>query len=106
MSSSDTIALVGLTLGVLSFIGGFALWYRGAIEKRYAAERAFGHIKRNQEQLAANLEVLSRDFDDQIHNLQGELKEIKAYSLSLSQRFEVILTRLEAQSGIFGRRPE
>lgn len=51
-------------IGVSGFLGGLLLWYRGAIEKRYAADRDFAHLRRNQEQLLQNLAVLSDEIDE------------------------------------------
>lgn len=56
--------------------------------KKYAAERDFAHLRRNQEQMLKNIEVLIKDFDeraDSEHNalwqkfeaLHRELLEIK-----------------------------
>jgi hypothetical protein len=104
MNTSDLISLLGLGMGLTSFLGGLVLWYKGAIEKRYAAQRDFGHLKRNQEQLASSLETVAKDFDHQLDILRSDTKEIKAYTLTLSQRFETILTRLDAQSGILNQR--
>jgi uncharacterized protein YcbK (DUF882 family) len=59
-----------------------------AVKKEYAAERDFAHLRRNQEQLIQNIDVLAKDFDersDREHNelwqkfeaLHRELAEIK-----------------------------
>lgn len=104
MNHSELISLIGVILGCLSFCGGFILWWKGSIEKRYAAQRDFGHLKRNQEQLISNLAHTAEKQESELVEIRSDLKEIKALSLSLSQRFELILVRLESQSGIFGKR--
>lgn len=108
MSYSDWISLGGLSIGILSLLGGFVLWYKGSVEKRYAAERDFNHLRRSQEQLGNAIAAIDTFLDDRLDEQRGELKEIKALCLSLSQRFEIILTRLESNSAIFARkkRPE
>jgi hypothetical protein len=108
MSYSDWISVGGLSIGILSLLGGFFLWYKGSVEKRYAAERDFAHLRRNQEQISNGLAAIDKFLDDRLDEQRGELKEIKALCLSLSQRFEIILTRLESNSAIFARkkRPE
>ncbi len=104
MTVSDWTSLGGLLLGILSLLAGFFMWYRGAVEKSYAAQRDFGHIRRNQEQMLSAIDQLESEWDDRLQAQQAELKEIKAYVFSLSQRFEVILARLDANSGIFASR--
>ncbi len=104
MAFSDWISLGGLSIGILSLLGGFFLWYKGSVEKRYAAERDFAHLRRNQEQISNALATIDKFLDDKLDEQRGELKEIKAHCLALSQRFEVILTRLEVNSGIFATR--
>lgn len=59
-----------------------------AAKKEYAAERDFAHLRRNQEQMIQNLDLLTREFDersDREHNevwqkfeaLHRELAEVK-----------------------------
>jgi hypothetical protein len=102
---NELTGLIGVVLGVISMIGGFFLWYRGAVVKRYAAERDFNHLRRNQEQMIANLSALLKEDDRRFDTVDDELKEIKVLTLGLTQRFEIILTRLESNSGIYERRP-
>lgn len=104
MNYSDWISLGGLSIGILSLLAGFFLWYKGSVEKRYAAERDFAHLRRNQEQLGDAIAAIDKFLDDRLDEQRVEMKEIKAYCLSLSQRFEIILTRLEANSAIFARK--
>lgn len=65
--------------------------------KKYAAERDFAHLRRNQEQMLKNIEVLIEDFDeraDKEHNelwqkfeaLHRELLEIKSLISGLRHR--------------------
>jgi hypothetical protein len=51
MNMDDWIGLTGLVLGLVSFFGGGLMWYRGSVVKSYAANRAFEHLRRNQEQM-------------------------------------------------------
>lgn len=104
MSYSDWISLGGLSIGILSLLAGFFLWYKGSVEKRYAAERDFQHLRRNQEQMADAISSIDKFLDDRLDEQRGELKEIKSLCISVSQRFEIILTRLESNSAIFGRK--
>lgn len=58
------LPLVATTLGVVSSIGGFLLYYNGSVRKRYAAERDFNHLLRNQENIVQLLKLLDDSLDD------------------------------------------
>lgn len=77
--------LVSLTLGLLGFLSGLILWYRGAIEKRYAAERDFGHLKRNQEQMAQALGIIDDELADLIKVVRDVAEQGQEYSRKLEQ---------------------
>lgn len=68
----DAIALlpmVSLLLGLVSTVGGFFLYYSGSVRKRYAAERDFQHLLRNQESIVQMLIAL----DDGVSDLRVEV---------------------------------
>lgn len=85
---------------IIGFITSALLYYKTRVEKSYAAERDFNHIKRNLEQLSQHLNLVSEESDE----LRSEIREIKSIVTAFSQRLDSILIRLETQSGIFGRR--
>lgn len=62
-TAGDLIALGGLTLATITTVVGAILWYANAEEKKYAAERDFAHIRRNQEQMQQGLNTLLNEFD-------------------------------------------
>lgn len=64
-------------ISISSLFGGLILWYRGSVEKRYAAERAFNHLKRNYEQLTANLTTLGQQEDDRFDGIRLRLNNIE-----------------------------
>lgn len=88
-------SIISLVVGLVSLTGGFLLWYRGAVEKRYAAERAFSHIRADLSAISTHLNQHAEEVDEGMLNLRLELKELKSLSLAQSQRFEAILARLE-----------
>lgn len=103
MNINTVSTLVSLTLGLLGFLSGLILWYRGSVEKRYAAERDFGHLRRNQEQQSQALAIV----DDCL----AELSKLSANQLTLLQeidrRLELIdrqLIQLDTQQ--YRRRPD
>ena len=66
------LPLVATTLGVVSSIGGFLLYYNGSVRKRYAAERDFQHLLRNQENISQHLIQL----DDSLNDIRTELARL------------------------------
>jgi|GEM_PF-4155838 hypothetical protein len=81
-------AICSTILGVSGLVFGWLSWYRGAIEKRYAAERAFTHIRANQETLVTAL----KQQDETIESIKELLNE-RFYQLNTG------LTRLEVSMG-------
>lgn len=63
------IPIFAFSLGLLTSLATFYLWLSNSVRKRYAAERDFEHIKRNQEAVTQLLGQL----DDDIKDLRTEL---------------------------------
>jgi len=74
-------------IGVVTFLGGTLAWYSGAIEKRYAAQRDFGHLKRNQENISREVGELFKEQDRRFDQLEKENAEIKSLLMSALTRF-------------------
>lgn len=68
------LPLVATFLGVVSTIGGFLLYYNSSVRKRYAAERDFQHLKKNQEQMGQ----LLLQIDDSLNDIRTELARLTA----------------------------
>lgn len=52
--------------GITGAIGGIltaARWYADSEKKKYAAERDFAHLKRNQEQLSESLKMIGEEVE-------------------------------------------
>lgn len=77
---------VSLALGVASFVGGLALWHKGSVEKSYAAQRDFAHLKRQYEQMTQIMVDRSRELDKRLDNLEADLRDIKSF-------LQILLTR-------------
>lgn len=105
-------------MGLSSFIGGGILWYKGAVEKQYASQRDFQHIRRNQEQLqqavtiaSDELEAISndvrstfqstKDLDIKVAAISSNLTETKALVLAITNRMEGIAARVDSATGGF-----
>lgn len=63
----------GDIIAVLTFLGGALMWYRGAVEKSYAAKRDFGHLKNNLATMNANLDTLLTDVDQKFEENHKEV---------------------------------
>ncbi|MBD2416093.1 hypothetical protein FACHB389_35550 [Nostoc calcicola FACHB-389] len=84
-TASDLIALGGLILATVTTVMGGVLWYANAEKKKYAAERDFAHIRRNQEQMQQGLNNLLHELDRRFDVVERDILEIKA-SLKLPKR--------------------
>lgn len=72
------IALIGCFIG----IGGaaaavFARW-RASIEKGYAAQRDFQHLRRNQEQISQGIAQIDKDLDARLDRLDLGINRIES----------------------------
>ena len=83
MSIENLKTLIGLLIGLFSFLSGAALWYKGSIEKKYAAERDFAHLRRNQEQIASGIVAVNDEIDERFHAMNLELVQIKALLMAV-----------------------
>ena len=66
------IAILTFLAGAGSAVLGMLRWFATAEKKKYAAEREFGHLKRNQEQMQQTLKSLSDDFDEMSADLKTQ----------------------------------
>lgn len=67
MSQSGFLSLVPIlafSLGLLTSLATFYIWLSQSVRKRYAAEREFEHVKRNQEQIHSLLITIDDDLKD------------------------------------------
>jgi uncharacterized protein YoxC len=105
-------------MGLSGFVGGAILWYRGSVEKQYASQRDFQHIRRNQEQiqqaaklLADDLETTShevrsiyentKDLEIKVSNINSNLTETKALVLAITNRMEGIAAKIDSSTSGF-----
>lgn len=76
-------------IGILTFIGGLIAWYRGAVQKEYASQRDWEHVKNNQKQLVENLNFIFKEIDERFDKIveyqdnrfdkiDGQLIEVKS----------------------------
>lgn len=81
------VEYIGITIGILTFIGGLLAWYKGAVEKDYASKRDWGHVKNSQQQLSQNVGFLFKDMDARFDRVDAQLLELKGmFYASLSRQ--------------------
>ncbi|MEL6605361.1 MAG: hypothetical protein AAFP20_19280 [Cyanobacteria bacterium J06614_10] len=69
---------IPLVMGLLSFIGGVAAWYKAEVRRRYGAERDTNHLKTAYEGLATNVGHLDQMLDQRLDAIQREHMELKS----------------------------
>lgn len=97
-----SLEVIATLLGILSIVAGGVSWYRSSVQKNYAAERDFAHIRRNYEQAQQALNSLQED-NDRVREI---LIEMKSLMLAMSNRMEGIAARLDSSTGGWSRRNE
>lgn len=73
------LALAGFLLGLLTSILGALAWYGSSVQKKYAAERDFQHLKNNYAQLAANQGVILsnlQETNEKLGDIHTELADL------------------------------
>lgn len=78
-----TLELLAVVVSLLTFAGGVIAWYSASVQKRYASQRDFEHLKRNYEQLASNQNEIVKDLDKGFDSLILELKEVKGLQTAI-----------------------
>lgn len=73
----DLASILSISMGLFSFLAGALLWYKGSVEKRYAAQRDFGHLKNSYNQLSRALETLVKEQDERFDQIDDSVKELK-----------------------------
>ena len=68
------VAIAACTL--IGLISSALLWYAGKVEKSYAAQREFGHLKKSLEQLNENISELFKEQEEQLLLLQRQQERI------------------------------
>lgn len=68
MSLETAAALIG----IFTFIGGLIAWYKGAVQREYASQRDWEHVKNSQRQLVENLNFIFKELEEKIDELRKE----------------------------------
>lgn len=70
--------LISGILGILTFSVGCLAYYKSSVEKGYASQRDWGHVKNNQLQIVENLKVIDEELDSRFDAMNIQIVEIKA----------------------------
>ncbi|KAM3099550.1 hypothetical protein ACKFKG_03165 [Phormidesmis sp. 146-35] len=91
---SNVISILTFLAGAGSAVWGMVRWYGDGEKKRYAAERDFQHLRRNQEQMKEQISHIGKEID----GLSDDFKTLNAcFNLLLGQSGQTM-------SGILGYR--
>jgi len=73
------IALASFMLALFTTATGAILWYANTEKKRYAAERDFAQLKRNQESISGSIDQLLSELDRRMDIIERDLLEMKSF---------------------------
>lgn len=78
VKSTDTLIAFGsLLLGLSTTILGGIAWYVNSAKEKYAAQRDFAHLRRNQEQISQGITMLSDQVDSRLDVIERDILEIR-----------------------------
>lgn len=86
MSLEQWIAIIGVSLALLASIDSGIQRYNKATTSKYAAQRDFEHLRRNQEQLKTA-----------VADIQDELEKMQEDNVRLKTQLEMFLSMLRAE---------
>ncbi|MFK0730926.1 MAG: hypothetical protein ACIWVG_07105, partial [Gloeotrichia echinulata HAB0833] len=72
------IAFFSFALALFTTGTGAILWYANTEKKKYAAERDFAHLKRNQESISEGIDHLLTELDRRLDTIERDILEIKS----------------------------
>jgi shikimate 5-dehydrogenase len=89
------VALIGCLIGVGGAAAAIYARWKASIEKGYAAQRDFQHLKRNQEQISAGIAEIAKDFDQGLTDISKDVdNRFDRTDLALNRMEGMILTLL------------
>lgn len=87
----DLLQFILLILSVGSALFAIVTWYSATVQKRYASQRDFEHLKRNYQQLADNQAQIIKELDSRFDEATLDLRDIK-------NMLNVIMVKINTQS--------
>lgn len=93
MSTEAWIAFGAFIAGLIPYGLNLVSHYSNSQQKRYAAERDFQHLKRNQEQIVSNIAHIAKDFDDRFDEIEKRLNHIDHALLEIKTYLNIHRTK-------------
>lgn len=75
--ASEILQFVLLCLSIGSVIVAVISWYSASVQKRYASQRDFEHLKRNYQQLSEGLTELTKEVDKRFDENTLDMRDLK-----------------------------
>lgn len=92
MLSLETAAAL---IGIFTFAGGLVAWYRGAVQKEYASQRDWEHVKNNQKQLVTKLDFIFKEIDQKFDKIieyqDNRFDRIDSQNVEIKSMFYALL---------------
>lgn len=73
----ELLQFILLIMSVGSALFAVVTWYSASVQKRYASQRDFEHLKRNYQQLSENHAQTSKEMDARFDQMTLDLRDIK-----------------------------
>lgn len=82
-----SLEILAAVMSVITFASGTLAWYSARVQKTYAAQRDFEHLKRNYNQMSENLAAIAEEIDRRFDSLDRDGDDIR-------QKLNVILIKI------------
>ncbi len=96
-----SLEILATAISVLTFGGGSLAWYSAYVQKRYAAQRDFEHLRRNYEQISQLLKVMNEELEesfeavgDRFNTLGDRFNAIDRNTDSIQQKLNVLMIKI------------
>jgi len=90
-STVDVLQFVLLILSLGSALFAIVTWYSASVQKRYASQRDFEHLKRNYQQLADTQAQIIKELDSRFDETTLDLRDMK-------NMLNVIMVKISTES--------
>ncbi|MCY7272378.1 MAG: hypothetical protein LH702_01195 [Phormidesmis sp. CAN_BIN44] len=92
----SVLSILTFLAGAGSAVLGMVRWYGISERKRYAAERDFGHLRNNQEQMKQSLHLLAEELDEMASDFKTQ-----------NACFQILMAQSgQTVSGLFAQKPK
>lgn len=82
-----SLEVLSAAMALVTFVSGALAWYSAKVQKNYAAQRDFEHLKRNYAQMTENLKEVAEELDRRFDALDRDNDDIR-------QKLNVMLIKI------------